>query len=105
MCLQLFVGLVELLQRRRLIVIAALVFLDGIEVLDEIRDVIVIVVGSTRWSLLVLLDGLVGLRKLTEGCERVRAELVENTGDELGELLDLAGTVDSESVRGNRGVN
>lgn len=96
---------VELLQCRRLVIVAALVFLDSLEVLDEVGDIVVVVVTSAGWSLLALLDGLVGLGELAQGGERVRAELVKDTRNELSELLDLAGTVDGEGVRGNGGVN
>ena len=96
--------LVELLQSRGL-VIAALVLLDVFEVLDEVGDVIVIVISSARWPLLALLNCLVGLGELAEGRERIRTELVENARDELSELLNLAGTVDGESVGRNGGVD
>ena len=44
------------------------------------------------------LDGLVRLGELAERGERVGPELVEDAGDELGELFYGAGAVDSGSV-------
>lgn len=59
--------LVELLKCWRLVVVVvALVVLNGLKVLDEVRDIVVVVISSARWPLLVLLDGLVGLGKLAE---------------------------------------
>ena len=59
--------LVELLKCWRfVVVVVALVVLNGLKVLDEVRDIVVVVISSARWPLLVLLDGLVGLGKLAE---------------------------------------
>ena len=67
--------------------------------------VIIIVISSCWWPLLALLDSLVGLGELAEGRERVGAELVEDAGHELGELLDLAGAVYGEGVGSNSCVD
>lgn len=48
---------------------------------------------------------MVRLGQAAEGRERVGAELVQDTRDELGELLGLAGAVDGEGVVGERGVD
>lgn len=99
--------LVELLQ-----LVSALLLLLGslIKVLDQLRDIFLI-------SLLVLtlLSGvksgvscsqsLVRLGELSERGKRVGAELVEDTGDELGEFLVLTVTVDGEGVGGESGVD
>lgn len=64
--------------------------------LDEVGDVLVV---------LVLLLELVALGQLAERGKRVGAELVEDAGDELGELLVLAVAVDGEGVGLDRGVD
>lgn len=64
--------------------------------LNEVGDVLVV---------LVLLLELVALGKFTERGERVGAELVEDAGDELGELLVLAVAVDGEGVGLDSGVD
>lgn len=52
---------------------------------DEVGDVIVILIVVLLASLtLLLLHALVALGELAQRCERVGAELVEDTGDELG---------------------
>lgn len=71
---------------------------------NEVGDVIIILIVVLTLTLL-LLHALVALGKLAQRCERVRAELVKDTGDELGELLVLTDTVDGEGVGGYRGVN
>ena len=98
---------VELLKLRLLLLggLRGLV-LDSVKVVNKVGDiVIIIVVSSCWWPLLALLDSLVGLGELAEGRERVGAELVEDAGHELGELLDVAGSVHSERVRGHSRVN
>jgi hypothetical protein len=82
----------------------------GLEVVasNELRDVIVIlvvVVLLVAVLALLLLHALVALGKLAQRCERVGTELVEDAGDELGELLVFTVTVDGEGVRGYRGVD
>lgn len=67
--------------------------------LDQVGDVILIL------TLLALLHVLVALGELAEGGKGVGAELVEDTGDELGKLLVLTGAVDGEGVGGDGGVN
>lgn len=54
---------------------------------------------------MALLHALVALGELAQGSERVGAELVQDAGDELGELLVLAVAVDGEGVGGDRGVD
>lgn len=66
---------------------------------DEVGDLVVV------GLLLALLHVLVALGQLAERGQRVRAELVQDARDELGELLVLAVAVDGEGVGGNRGVN
>lgn len=102
--LRLLASLVELLQCRGLVVVVALVLLDSVEVLDEVGDIVVVLIGSAGWPLLALLDGLVGLGKLAERRERVRAKLVEDARNELSELLNLTSAVDSKGVRGYSSV-
>lgn len=53
------------------------------------------------FSPLLLLKRLVALGKLSERSQRVGAELVENTGNELGELFVFARAVDGEGIRWN----
>jgi len=68
--------------------------------LDEVRDLAIIVV-----ALLGLLHVLVRFGQLAEGSQGVGAELVEDAGDKLGELLVLAVAVDGEGVVGDSGVH
>ena len=80
--------------------------LDSVEVVNKVGDIVIIIVlSSCWWPLLALLDSLVGLGELAEGRERVGAELVEDTGHELGELLDVARAVHCEGVGSNGGVH
>lgn len=55
--------------------------------------------------LLTLLHVLVALGKLAERCKGVRPKLVEDAGDELGELLVLAIAIDGECVGRNSGMD
>lgn len=66
----------------------------------QVGDVVLI-----SLPLLALLHVLVALGKLAERRERVGAELVEDTGDELRELLVLTVAVDGECVCRNGGVD
>lgn len=73
---------------------------------NEVRDVIIILIVVLLASLtLLLLHALVALGEFAQRCERVGAELVEDTGDELGQFLVLTDTVDGEGVGGYRGMN
>ena len=73
---------------------------------NEVRDVVIVLVVVLLASLtLLLLHTLVALGEFAQRCERVGAELVEDTGDELGELLVLTGAVDGEGVGRYRGVD
>ena len=71
--------------------------------LDKVGNVIVVLLLVL--ALGALLQALVALGELAERCKRVGAKLVEDTGNELGELLVLAVAVDGEGVGGNGGVN
>ena len=73
--------------------------------LNQIGDIILLVVLLALTTGLVLLHVLVALSELAERSKTVRAKLVQDTGDELGELLVLTDTVDGEGVGGYRGVN
>ena len=70
--------------------------------LHQIGDIILVVVLLLA---LGLLHVLVGLGQLAEGGEGVRAQLVEDAGDELGEFLLLAVAVEGEGVGGDGGVD
>lgn len=91
--------LLELLEVGRLLVGGL------VKVLNEVGDLVV--VSDLTLLLLAGLGGggglagghrLVRLGKAAEVGERVGAELVEDTRDELGELLGLATAVDGEGV-------
>ena len=64
--------------------------------LDEVRNVIVVLLLLLALS--ALLEALVALGELPKRCEGVWAELVQDSGDELGEFLLLAVAVDCEGV-------
>ena len=68
---------------------------------NEIWDVVIVLLLGA----LLLLHALVALGELAQGCKGVWAKLVQDTWDELGELLVLTGTVDSEGVGWDGGVN
>jgi uncharacterized membrane protein len=86
-----------------------------IKILHQVWDIVVVVfvlstvrsadAGAAGAATVLGLDRLVRLGELAQGGERVRAELVEDARDELGELLDLTGAVDGEGVGGKGGVN
>jgi hypothetical protein len=67
--------------------------------LNEVGNLVVVL------TLLVLLHGLVALGELAEGGEGVGAELVQDTGDEFGELLVLAVAGDGIGVGRDGGVD
>lgn len=67
--------------------------------LNEVGNLVVVL------ALLVLLHGLVALGELAEGGQGVGAELVQDAGDELGELLVLAVAGDDKGVGGDGGVD
>jgi hypothetical protein len=74
----------------------------GLEVVagNEVGDVVIVVVVLLLVVLaLLLLHALVALGELAQRRQRVGAELVEDAGNELGELLVLAVAVDGEGVR------
>ena len=73
--------------------------------LNQIRDIILIIILLALGTGLVLLHVLVALGELAEGGEAVGAKLVQDTGDELGELLLLAVAVEGEGVGGDGGVD
>ena len=66
--------------------------------LDQIRYLIVIIVLLALLALAALLQALVALGQLPQAGERVRAQLVQEARDQLGELLVLAVAVDCEGV-------
>jgi hypothetical protein len=67
--------------------------------LNKVRNIVLVL------TLLGLLHVLVALGELSEGSEGVGAKLVQDAGDELGELLVLTVAVDGESVVRDSGVN
>lgn len=84
--------------------------LDGLGLIDllveglasnEVWDVVIVLLLGA----LLLLHALVALSQLAKGGKGIWAELVEDTWDELGELLVLTGTVDGEGVGWNGGVD
>ena len=78
------------------LMVAALGFLAATVFNDFVSDLLGGLTGG---------EVLVRLGELSERGQRVGSELVEDTGDELGELLVLTDTVDGEGVGGYRGVN
>lgn len=68
----------------------------------EVRNIVVVLVGLILAFL--LLHGLVTLCQLTQRCERVRAQLIEDAGDQFRKFLVFAVAVDGERVGGNRSV-
>ena len=74
--------------------------------LDEIGDLVVIVgLAFLLVAALLLLQALVALGQAAQGRQAVGAELVEDAGHELGQLLVLAVAVDGEGVGGDGGVD
>ena len=71
--------------------------------LNKVGDIILLII--LLLTALRLLHVLVALGELAEGGQGVGAELVQDTGDELGELLLLAVAVQGEGVGGDGGVN
>jgi len=71
--------------------------------LDKVGDVIIVLLLVL--TLDTLLHALVALGELAEGSERIGAKLVEDAGDELGQLLVLTVTVNGEGVGRDGGVN
>lgn len=71
--------------------------------LDEVGNVVVVLLLLLTFG--TLLQGLVALGELPEGCERVWAELVKDAGDKFGELLVLTVTVDGKGVGRDGSVN
>lgn len=63
------------------------------------------VVLVTILALVALLHALIALGQLAQGGQGVGAELVEDAGDEFGQLLILASAIDSEGVCGDGSVN
>lgn len=72
--------------------------------LNQVGDIVLILILLALGAGL-LLHVLVALGELAQGGQAVGAELVEDTGDELGELLLLAVTVEGEGVGGDGGVD
>lgn len=63
----------------------------------------IVVIGLL--ALLVLLHALVALSELAQRGQGVGAQLVQDTGDELGQLLVLTVSVDGEGVGGDSSVD
>lgn len=80
--------------------------LAALEVLAgyEVRNVLIVVILLIT-ALLRLLHALVALGQLAQRGEAVRAELVENAGDQLREFLVFAVAVKRKGVRRDRGVD
>jgi hypothetical protein len=76
---------------------------------NQVRDSIVILGlrgGAVLLGLLVgLLEALVALGQLAQGGQGVGAQLVQDAGDKLGQLLVLAVAVDGKGVGGDGGVD
>ena len=66
---------------------------------------LVVIVSFFLVSTLLLLQTLVRLGQSPQRGERVRAQLVQDAGNELCEFFVLAVAVDSEGVRGNGSVD
>ena len=66
--------------------------------LHKLRDLIIVIILFLAILTLFLLHGLVALGELAQTGERIWAELVEDAGHELGELLLFAVAVDGERV-------
>jgi len=82
----------------------------GLKVLafDQVRDVILIFVLPlllTLGTTLLLLQALVALSQLAQRRQAVRAQLVQDSGVQLSQLLVLTVTVDGEGVGGDGGVD
>lgn len=73
--------------------------------LDQLGDIILLVFLLALTTGLVLLHVLVAFGELAERGEAVGAQLVEDTGDELGEFLFFAVAVEGEGVGGYGGVD
>ena len=67
--------------------------------LHQIRDLVVVIFAAfLLLPALLLLQALVALRQPPQTGEGVRAELVEDAGDEFGELFVFAVAVDGEGI-------
>jgi hypothetical protein len=76
-------------------------FNSSLEVLplDQVRNVVLIVlILLVIASTLLFLHTLVALGKLAQRSQAVGTQLVQDTGDKLGEFLVLAVTVNGEGV-------
>lgn len=72
----------------------------------QIRDIIVIVICLLLSVFaFLLLHALVALGQFAQGGERVGAQLVENTWDQLREFFVFTVSVDGEGVGGDGGVD
>lgn len=85
-----------------------LLLLSLIEVLHNVGNVIIVLGSAGGGGLrsgVLSVHGLVRFGELAKGGERVRAKLVEDTGNEFGKLLVNAVTVDGEGVGRGKTVN
>lgn len=75
--------------------------------LDKIWDIVIVGVTTLLPALLtlLLLEALEALGKFPQLGKGFRTQLIENARDKLSQLLILAVTIDSKSVRRNGGVN
>ena len=81
----------------------------NVKVFDKFGNVIIVLILCTCTRACTAaplrLDVLVGLSKLSEGGERVRTKLVEDSWDKLGEFLDSASSVDRKCVGSDGGMD
>ena len=82
-----------------------LLFVLEVLTLDKVGDVVVVRVVLLVVVTRLLLEALVALGELSERRQRVGAELVQDTRNELGQFLVLTVPVDGESVRGERSMD
>jgi hypothetical protein len=86
-----------------------LTLLDLVKVLHELRNLVILVclllAGLTSSGGLTSRKGGVGLGELAQGSEGVWAELVEDSGNELGQVFVGSVAVDGEGVGARRGVD
>jgi hypothetical protein len=86
-----------------------LTLLDLVKVLHELRNLVILVclllAGLTSSGGLTSRKGGVGLGELAQGSEGVWAELVEDSGNELGQVFVGSVAVDGEGVGARGGVD
>lgn len=70
---------------------------------DQIRDIVVVIL--VLLASFLLLQALIALRQFPQRSQAVRAQLVEDARDELGEFFVFTVTVDGKGIGGDCGVN